>query len=218
MGTTATGTLDRKIFFDAIRADLFGGWLVEGQVQGIGKVLDEAAIEGMTDLRKVAYIFATDYHETGRRMQPINEEGGAGYFFRMYDMAGERPDSARELGNDQPGDGVRYHGRGYVMITGRRNYRKMGSILGLPLEASPELALDPDAAMKIMFEGMLRKESGFGDFTGAALEDYFTATSTDWVHARRIVNGMDRAQDIAGYAQRFYSALQAASGGAARTA
>ena len=50
-----------------------------------------------------------------------------------------------------------------------------------------------------------------GTFTGKRLADYFTAKTSDWVNARKIVNGLDRAKDIAGYGRRFHSELLAAA-------
>ncbi|WP_337739427.1 hypothetical protein [Agrobacterium vitis] len=49
-----------------------------------------------------------------------------------------------------------------------------------------------------------------GWFTGRKLSDYFTPSSSDWVNARKIINRLDRAQDIAGYAKAFNSALAGA--------
>jgi len=51
--------------------------------------------------------------------------------------------------NTHPGDGVRYHGRGFIQLTGRENYRKVGNAIGLPLEEKPELAERPDVAAKV---------------------------------------------------------------------
>jgi putative chitinase len=53
------------------------------------------------------------------------------------------------LGNKQAGDGAKYHGRGYIQLTGRDNYRRAGQALGLPLEAQPELVERPDVAAKV---------------------------------------------------------------------
>ena len=58
-------------------------------------------------------------------------------------------DLARTLGNTKPGDGKRFKGRGFVMITGRDNYRKFGALLGLDLEGDPEQAAQPAIAARI---------------------------------------------------------------------
>src|SRR5690606_28454782 len=57
-----------------------------------------------------------------------------------------------DLGNNQTGDGVRYKGRGLIQLTGRANYRRIGGLLGLPLEAEPQLAAEPATSLKIACE------------------------------------------------------------------
>ena len=57
-------------------------------------------------------------------------------------------------------------------------------------------------AVKIMFLGMQE-----GWFTGRKLSQYINDQLTDFVNARRIINSIDRAADIAGYAEKFLKAL-----------
>ena len=208
--------IDRKLFFDGIRQSLFGGNLLQAQVDGIEAILDEWEKRQLTDVRHLAYMLATVYHEVARSMQPIREWGDERYFFRMYDIDGERPGVARHLGNIRPGDGVRYCGRGFVQLTGRRNYERMTELVALPrfgldLVANPDAAMRLDVATAVLFEGMLDAESGFGDFTGLALDDFFDATRDDPVGARQIINGRDRAELVAGFHRRFLAAIEAAS-------
>ena len=54
-----------------------------------------------------------------------------------------------DLGNTEPGDGARFIGRGFIQITGRANYREMGELIGVDLEAEPERAADPNIAVRI---------------------------------------------------------------------
>lgn len=59
-------------------------------------------------------------------------------------------------GNEASGDGWRYRGRGFIQLTGRANYRTYGPIVGLDLEADPDLATNPDAAWRIAAAFMAR--------------------------------------------------------------
>ena len=58
------------------------------------------------------------------------------------------PPKAKELGNTEPGDGWRYRGGGFLQTTGRENYRVLGKMIGVDLEANPELIEDPLVSLK----------------------------------------------------------------------
>lgn len=189
--------IDRKTFFDRVRKAPFPNRLTQEQVSGMEAILSEWERRGYTDLRWLAYMLATAFHETARRMQPITEYGAKSYFARY--------EGRKDLGNTLPGDGYRFRGRGYVQLTGRRNYHLASQKLGVDIVADPERALEPTLAAAIMFLGMTE-----GWFTGHELADYFNEDETDWTNARRIVNGVDKAQTIAGYARSFHAALLAA--------
>ena len=76
------------------------------------------------------------------------KEIGGSLDFRKYDPK-YAPKKAKQLGNKQVGDGAKYKGRGYIQLTGRDNYKKAGTALGLPLEAKPELVEKPEVAAKV---------------------------------------------------------------------
>ncbi|MGQ0794440.1 MAG: glycoside hydrolase family 19 protein [Deltaproteobacteria bacterium] len=54
-------------------------------------------------------------------------------------------------GNEASGDGWRYRGSGYKQLTGRANYREIGLLVGIDIEASPELARELQSAARIAF-------------------------------------------------------------------
>jgi predicted chitinase len=144
----------------------------------------------------LGYILATVHHETAGTWRPVTEQGSRKYF--------DRYEGKKSIGNTQPGDGYRFRGRGYVQITGRANYRRLGKKLGVPLEAVPDLALNPDYAYEILVRGMTE-----GLFTGKKLGDYFGDDTADFYQARRVVNRLDQAQLIADHAQQYYAAISA---------
>lgn len=79
-----------------------------------------------------------------------------------------------------------YYGRGFVQLTWDYNYEKYG------IKNNPDKALEPRIAAYILIHGMVN-----GVFTGKKLSNYFSNSKDDPVNARRIVNGTDRAQEIA---------------------
>jgi putative chitinase len=196
--------VDRGIFFARARAGkLLGPTLTQSEVDGCTAILD--AMMG-APLAYVAYALATAYLETAHTMQPIEEFGGPVYFFRMYDKGGNRPGVAAVLGNTMPGDGVKYHGRDYVQTTGRGNYAKATAKLGVDLVNNPDMIARPDIAAKVMRVGMTE-----GWFTGKSFASYLPASGpasfAQFKDARRIINGQDRAADIANYAIEFQAYL-----------
>jgi len=200
--------INRKFLFDRSRGDLFDGRLKQAQVEGIAAILDEwEAAMPEADDRWLAYMLATAHHETGRTMQPIREWGSNRYFFDMYDKDGRRPEVARRLGNTQAGDGVRFCGRGYVQLTGRANYAKYAALLKLDLLGEPDLTMQAPVAVRILFHGMTE-----GTFTGRKLASYFSPQVEDWRNARRIINGLDKADLVASYGKQYYAAISYTTG------
>ncbi len=205
-----TGLANKPAFFDWLRSSkLLGETLSTDEVKGL-EALTSAFGAASWPLAFAAYGLATAYHETAHTMLPVKELGGTAYFMRMYDKTGNRPKVAADLGNTQVGDGALFAGRGYPQLTGRRNYTRADTELGLKGELlrNPDLAMRPDIAARIMVLGMSE-----GWFTGRSLKSYLTTltpgTRAQFVEARRIINGQDRAGDIADYALAFQKALQA---------
>jgi hypothetical protein len=181
-----------KAFFDSLR-DSFGP-LKQNQVTGIELLLQ--ATDGLP-IRHRAYILATAWHETGPassnlHMTPRREIWGP-------TAAQTRYEGRADLGNTQAGDGKRYMGRGYVQITGRANYHRASNIVGKDLVANPDLALDAEIAARIIVHGMT-----VGWFTGRKMGDF-----DSYANMRRVVNGTDKADLIASYAEDFEKALKA---------
>lgn len=175
--------MDRATFFNVVRNAPFSGILAKTQVEGMDAILDEWDRRNLSDKRWLAYMLATTYHETAHTMQPIEEIG---------------------RGRGRPYGNTQFWGRGFVQLTWEDNYRKMGKRLNVDLVADPDKAMDLDIATQVMFEGMIN-----GVFTGVKLSKYFHEDS-DWYNARKIINGLDRADLIAGYGRAFFFAIDMA--------
>lgn len=209
--------MDFKIFFDGIRAKLFSGSLSQTQVDGINVILDKMSEFSDTILRnQAAYIFATAFHETGATMQPVRET-----FAASDKQAMARLETAWKSGKlpwvKKPYWRTGWFGRGYVQLTHKTNYQKMSDILNIDLVNDRDLALDEDVAADVLIEGMMKGLSGKGDFTGHKLEDYVNLSKSDYMGARRVVNGIESASKIKGYATKFEAALEKAGFDTARS-
>ena len=153
-------------------------------------IVAEAQKQGVTNKAQLAYILATATHESG---------AGA----HMEEFASGRAYEGRStLGNTQAGDGMRYKGRGYVQLTGRRNYADWSRRLGMDLVGNPDRVKDPAIAAKILVGGM--KD---GTFTGKKLGSYINDQHTDFNGARKTVNGTDRAGLIGDIAKKLMAAM-----------
>lgn len=188
--------IDREAFFKEIRPNPFGGKLDQNTVIELGIIIDEWEKRNLTDLRKLAYMMATNLGECGRNLKPVREG------FRKTDSEARAFVKRRGYRYAKVVNGHVYYGRGRVQLTWDFNYKKAGEELKVDLLNNPDLALDSTVATQIMFLGM---EEGW--FTGKKLDNYFTKTFSNWNVARKIINGTDRAAEIGGYAQMFYKAL-----------
>lgn len=169
--------IDLGIFFRAVRKNPFGGSLTKGQVDGMEQIISYWETEHRNDVSvdQMAYILATIFHETARKMVPVKEAGSERYLR-----------SKRYF----PAVGV-----GLIQITWAQNWRRWGI-------RTIEDGLSWPIALRATFDGMKQ-----GAFTGKKLGDYIGNGRRDFVGARRIINGTDRAQMVAGYAEAFRTAL-----------
>lgn len=183
-------TFNRKQFFSAYKSKF--GKLTIQQTQNLEFFLSKFEEDGWTDFRLIAYVLATVKHETADTFAPIKE-----YRSRVGSKGRANQDRYWLSG---------FYGRGYVQLTWKKNYETLGKKLGVDLTANPNLALKPEIAYEILVIGMLQ-----GLFTGQKLSDYINKNKTDYVNARRIVNGTDKADLIAGYAKKLENILDSSS-------
>jgi putative chitinase len=186
--------IDRKKFFDSVRENLFNGVLTQRQVDGMNYLLDVwEEYHFDKDIRWLAYALATTFHETAFLMSPIEEYGKG---------------SGKPYGEPVPPHGNSYYGRGYVQLTWLENYQKAEEILRekydveAPLVEYPHRMLEHEPSALVLYDGSIE-----GWFTGVGLPTYFNETTDDPYNARRVINGTDKADIIAGYHRKFLDAL-----------
>lgn len=181
--------IDKVKFYQKLRETKLFTTLTQTQVDSIDAILHEVELQGITDIRQVAYIFATPYHECYNPKMPST---------RLTPIV--------EFGSEKYLKGKKYYpyiGRGFSGLTWLDNYKKEGKRLGIDLVNHPELILDiPTAANSHVYC------MAHGSYTGKKLSDYINADKCDFINARRIINGTDRAELIMSYAQKFFTCLQ----------
>lgn len=153
--------------------------------------LQSACVEsGLADRPSVIAVIATVGTEVAS-FEPINEYGTTAYFQAHYQG---------KLGNTEPGDGARYHGRGFVQLTGRSNYRLYGQQLGLPLETDPLLALDPTIAARVL--GLYFARHNIAEYAQAgnwrAVREAVNGGLNGWTRFESLVTRLEQATQQAG--------------------
>lgn len=211
-------------FFASVRQSLFAGAMQQSAIDAINALEAAWIAAGVHSSDQLAYVFATVLNETGATMKPVEESlnysaeraqkvwpnkfptvaAAAPYAHNPQKLGNHVYAGIIGNGNEASGDGYRFRGRGFSQLTGRANYTKFGTLIGIDLIANPDKLLDPAIGAKVLVTGMIG-----GLFTGKKLSDYFTATKRDATHARAIVNGDVAANGpkIAGYWGRFVAAL-----------
>jgi putative chitinase len=111
--------------------------LPRGRAETLLPYLNDAMVSAgiTTPLRQAAFI-----------AQLAQESVGLTAFEEF--ASGDAYEGRRDLGNVNPGDGVRYKGRGPIQLTGRSNYRAAGHALGIDLEGNPARAADFDVGFR----------------------------------------------------------------------
>jgi len=202
--------MNRKIFFNDVRASLFRGRLTDPQVLNIEIIIDTwdrlmlAAPEHW-----IANSLAQIHHETGERMTPVRET-----FAENDKQAKERLERAWSRGQLKwvrtPYWRDGYFGRGPIQLTHLSNYHKMAERTGYDLVGNPGLMLDPKIGNEVSIIGMVE-----GLFTGKKLPDFRFPEALELppaLNPRRIINGPDGTDaKVADYHRKYYNALKLAT-------
>ncbi len=180
--------MDRKVFFSELRKRSSGLF---------GASLKQGQVEGCEKI----------VDEAERRKTPLHHL--AYILATAYHETAHTMQPVREMGGEKYLRSKKYYpwvGEGLVQNTWETNHRKFGA-------TAPGQMMTWPLALKAIFDGMTK-----GVFTGKKLDDYIGNGKIDYVNARRIVNGVDRKDDIAKYAQSFETALSAANYSSVKTA
>lgn len=210
---------DADFFFSSVRGSLFAGHLSPGQVAGLTAIVaawkshgeppgktHESGLAEPVSRNRLAYILATAYHETARRMQPVRETLAPSDAEAIAIL--DRAFAHGRLGTvktpywRRDAAGRTWLGRGFVQLTHRKNYAALSALIGVDLVEDPARALEMETAVAILVRGMAQ-----GSFTGRRLSDDIAEGRCDFVNARKIINGTDRAALVAAYAKAFAAAL-----------
>lgn len=198
--------MDLPTFYTYVRNSPFGGRLTQEQVNGTEQLLEAWRENGDGDNRKLAYILAGVFHETGGKMIPVREgfassdAGARRAVKKLFDQGRIKVNYAASI------EGVSYYGRGRIQNTWYRNYANLAERFGAPLVADPDLLLRDGALdAKVTVVGHLE-----GIWTGKKLGDYFNGNTSDPKGARRVVNGTDKSSLIATYYEAFLAAIKEA--------
>jgi hypothetical protein len=216
---------DPHLFFhgeNGVRNSLFQPKISASEVSGCERIIDDFGSwvpEGTVE--QLAYILATAYHETGRRMQPVREAYG-----RNDADTRARLQSAFDAGRlpwvKTPYWADGWYGRGLVQLTHRSNYAgalrdAVRDKFGADILHDPDLLINRfDISSYVLIEGMVRGDTGVADFTSDALEDHVNSEKVDYENARKVVNPGDipTYKTIAAQAEAFELALRSANWGA----
>lgn len=171
----------------------WAGYRVSGDaVSTKDLIIAECKAEGVLR-NQAAYVLATADWETNHTFEPVREA----YWVKNAEAWRKK--------------NLRYYpwyGRGLVQLTWEDNYRRAGKAIGVDLIKNPDGALEAGSAVKILVKGMIE-----GWFTSKKLSDYITLKRSEFIAARAIINGKDKAQEIAALAMKYDDELLAAGYG-----
>lgn len=168
--------------------------------------------ELITRLSEMAYILATLKLETADTFAPVKEAYWIRPETRRINVLKKMYAGRKSIINP---NGRLYYGRGFVQLTHIDNYIKMNPYIRKHFPEA-DIVSDPDSVCNaeyswiILEEGMTNPNRTFKDdnFTGYTLENYFTDAGYDFYHARKIINGMDRASLVQSYAEKYFDILE----------
>ena len=182
--------LDKKIFFNEYKNTIDPDRKLSQQEVNAINVFIDFVNTPLSDnwnmtVPQWSYFFATVFHETAHTFLPVKE--------------------AYWLSEEWRKKNLRYfpfYGRGYLQTTWKVNYQYYSKLLGVDFVNNPDLMMNPKYSFISSLDGFVK-----GRFTEKKISDYVNDKKKDYVGARRVINGTDKANLIAGYAKTFEKIL-----------
>lgn len=156
-------------------------------------IIHECKRRGLLLNSQIAYVLATVEHETAFTFQPVEEA----FFLKPR---------SKQIAHLRTKPYFPFYGRGYIQLTHKFNYEKYSRKLSVNLVDNPDKVMEPNIALFILIDGML-----LGEFTGKKLGTFVNGRKTDFVDARQVINGTDKAVPIADLAKNWLSRLNSES-------
>ena len=154
----------------------------------IAQIPDTAAKFNITNVLRLAHFLAQCAHESGN------------WVYRTEIASGQLYEGRRDLGNTQPGDGVRFKGRGYIQTTGRANYKRFSDFIGEDCVANPNLIADKYPMMSAAF---FFNSNNLWTICDRGADDATVTALT-----RRVNGGLNGLQDRLRHFRKYYELLR----------
>jgi hypothetical protein len=174
--------------FEKGKKALFPNGYTNKQEEAVSAIIGESNTQGVKLATQVAYMLATAYHEAydwnkpNSRMTCLVEMGGQSYLKNKAYYP--------------------WYGRGFSHLTWKKNYIKESERMGIDLIAHPEKLFEISIAANSHVYCMMN-----GTYTSVPLTRFVHSGKTDFPNARKVVNGTDKAEVIAGYAMEFLKCI-----------
>lgn len=187
-------------YYLEINKTLYNGKLSDKQIAVMEVFFTMFKELNIIDIRYIASTFGNIYHETDTTFMPIEEYGKGkskpyGKKIKYNKSTYNTPDKI-------------FFGRGFTQNTWYEIYETLTKEAknqgkGWDFLNNPELLLEIEPSAWATIVAMTK-----GLYTGKKLSNYFNTTTCDFKNARRIINGLDRAELVEQYSIKFYKALQ----------
>lgn len=154
----------------------------------IAQIPDTAAKFNITNVLRLTHFLSQCAHESGN------------WVYRTEIASGQLYEGRRDLGNTQPGDGVRFKGRGYIQTTGRANYKRFSDFIGEDCVANPNLIADKYPMMSAAF---FFNSNNLWTICDRGADDATVTALT-----RRVNGGLNGLQDRLRHFRKYYELLR----------